>query len=161
MDALEECREKCRAVKFVAESVDWDEKANHVGSLIATSQLLDKNHTTIPGLYFKGIFTSKPVGGDVYSFALMDTFGRERRRVFMLEVYPPHVVSHRDKTSHVKGPHLHLGDGATDGAIVRGVRGPLAGISVASWIERFRRHTRIHDNDPHRLTHPLSDTLFA
>jgi hypothetical protein len=161
MGALDECREKCRAVKFVAEKVEWDEKANHVGSLIATSQLLDANHTSIPGLFFKGVYTSQPVSGDVYSFALMDTFGRDRRRVFMLEVYPPHVVSHRSKAGEVKGPHLHLGDSSLDCAVVRPVRGQLAGISVAFWIERFRRHTRIRDHGQHCLTHPLSGTLFG
>ena len=160
MDALDECRDKCRAVKYVAEKVEWDDKANHVGSLIATSQLLDENHVSIPGLFFKGMFRSQRVSGDVYTFALMDTFGRDRRRVFMLEVYPTHVVSHRDKNGEVKGPHLHLGDSSLPNAVVRPIRGPLAGISISSWIERFRRHTRIRDNGPYRLTHHLSDTLF-
>jgi|GEM_PF-6247635 hypothetical protein len=160
MGWLDDCRDRCRRIKYVSEKLVWDEKANHVGSLKATSQLLDNNYAAIPGLYFKGIYSPKPLTGDVYSFALMATQARDHHRVFMLEVYPPHVVSHRGKTEWLKGPHVHLGDKRLE-QITRAIRGNLDAISVNRWIERFRRHAKVHDNDDLRLTHPLSDTLFG
>lgn len=160
MGWLDDCRDKCRRVKFVSERLVWDEKANHLGSLKATSQLLDHNHASIPGLYFKGVYSSKPLSGDVYSFALMALQGREHHRVFMLEVYPSHIVSHRGKTEWLKGPHIHLGDERLE-QITRAVRGNSSAVSITRWIERFRRHAQIRDNDDLRLTHPLSDTLFG
>lgn len=160
MGWLDDCREKCRRVKFVAEEMVWDEKANHVGSLIARSQLLDSNHATIPGLYFKGVYTSKPLSGDIYSFGLMALSGRIHHRVFMLEVYPAHMVSHTGKSETIKGPHIHLGDGRLEQR-TRAVFGASSARSITRWIKRFQRHARVHDNDPLRVTHPLSDTLFA
>jgi len=160
MGWLDDCRDKCRRVKFVSEKVDWDEKSNHVGSLIATSQLLDHRHVTIPGLYFKGVYSSKPLSGDVYSFALMALNGRVHHRVFMLEVYPDHVLSHRSPTELIWGPHVHLGDERLQ-QITRAVVGNVNKLSVARWIDRFQRHSRVHDHSEFRLTHPLSDTLFG
>lgn len=160
MGWLEECRDKCRRVKFISEQLVWDEKVNHLGSLKATSQLLDQNHASIPGLYFKGFYSPKPLSGDVYSFSLMALQGREHHRVFMLEVYPSHVISHRSKTEWIMGPHVHLGDERLE-QITRVVRGNISSVSVTGWIKRFRRHAHVRDNGELRLTHPLSDTLFG
>lgn len=160
MGWLDECRDKCRQVKFLSEQMDWNDKANHLGSLKATSQLLDHNHASIPGLYFKGVYSPKPLTGDVYSFALMALQGREHHRVFMLEVYPAHVVSHRGKSEWLMGPHLHLGDERLE-QVTRAVHGNISHISISRWIVRFQRHAQVRDNGGLRLTHPLSDTLFA
>jgi hypothetical protein len=160
MGWLDECRAKCKRVKYVAETMDWDDKGNHAGWLSAVSQLLDQNYVSIPGLYFQGVYAPRKLTGDVYTFGLMAALGREKRRVFMLEVYPPHVVSHRDEGATVTGSHVHLGDARLDRQIVRKVRGSLDDVSLKEWIERFRRHARVLDNGDHALTHPLSDSLF-
>lgn len=160
MSWLDDCRNSCRRVKYVSEKMAWGENTNHLGSLKATSQLLDHNHASIPGLYFKGTYCPKPLTGDVYTFALMAAQGRTQHRVFMLEVYPAHVVSHRDNGAEIRGPHVHLGDPRLE-QIVKSVKVNVDLISVTRWVERFRRHAQVRDNGDLRLTHHLSETLWG
>jgi len=140
--------------------MQWNDKGNHAGWLIATSQLLDYNYASIPGLYFQGIFAPRKLTGDVYTFGLMASQGRDKRRLFMLEVWPSHVVSHRDQNGSLEGSHIHLGDERLGDHVVRKVRGTLDEVVLTRWIERFRRHTRIENNGSYALNHPLSDGLF-
>ena len=62
MDALNECREKCRAVKYVAENMEWGEKANHVGSLIAKS-LSKRVRTRYLGFPYPDVSIFRTEGG--------------------------------------------------------------------------------------------------
>lgn len=160
MEWLDECRGHCRRIKYLSEKLQWGEKQNHSGSLIAQSTVLDDSRVAIPGLYFKGVYTSRPLTGDVYSFALMAATNKGvRYRVFMLEVYPDHHISHRERGLVLYGPHVHLGDERL-AQITKGVFQRTAVPSVRRWIERFRRHSRILDDENNRLSHPLSGTLF-
>lgn len=159
MEWLDECRMHCRRIKYLSEKIEWDTKPNHAGSLIAQSAVLDDEYVSIPGIYFKGVYTSRPLTGDVYSFALMAMTNGVRYRVFMLEVYPKHHVSHRERGLVLQGPHVHLGDERL-AQVTKGVFQRGAVPSIGRWIERFRRHSRVHDDGDNRLIHPLSGTLF-
>lgn len=86
---LDDCRQWCQRIKFLSEDVEWSEKPSHSGWLEATSGLLDDRRGTIPNLYFKGEFQPGRMGERV-SYGLMYREGKEKRRVFMLEVWPEH-----------------------------------------------------------------------
>ena len=158
-DWLNECRAQCRRVKFLADQLDWSERPNHSSWMVATSALLDENRETIPSLYFKGEYMPGPKG-DKISYALMFTAGRKRHRVFMLEVYPPHVVAHTEGNIRIFGPHIHLGDDEFK-CIVRGVIANIADAFSHRWVERFQRHARISDDGPHRVGNPFKNDLFG
>lgn len=156
---LEDCRERCRRIKYIAEEVEWVEKPNHSSWLIAQASLQDVNGITIPGIYFKGEYMPG-TKGDKISYALMYMRGAMRCRVFMLEVYPEHVISHRESGKIVFGPHIQLGHEKL-GFVARGVISNLRETLSNRWVERFRRHARIYDTDEHKLRGPFSGDIFG
>lgn len=103
---LEDCRRWCGQIKYVGESLDWAEKPSHSGWLEASCLLLDERRVTIPHLYFKGEYQTGRMG-DRVTYSLMYKEGKEKRRVFMLEAWPPHVRSHRFKDGTlIFGSHI-------------------------------------------------------
>lgn len=155
---LDECRALCKRIKYVSQDMAWSERPNHSGWLEATSTLADENRTTIPRLFFRGEYKPGKMGERV-SYGLLYREQREVRRVFMLEVYPKHERSHMEPGRIIFGPHLHLGDERLN-QITREVRSSLDGAMLRGWIERFRRHARILDNDHRALTPPFTNDLF-
>lgn len=55
MGWIEDCRNRCKLIKYLAQEVDWVERPNHSGWLRATSLLLDESMTSIPGLFSRGV----------------------------------------------------------------------------------------------------------
>lgn len=156
---LDECREACKRIKFLSEELRWNERPNHSTWLEATSALLDENRVTLPRLLFKGEYRPGRMGERI-SYGLMFREQREMRRVFMLEIYPKHERSHCENGVVFFGPHIHLGDPRLK-QVTRSVIANLDGPTVSRWIERFRRHARIKDNDHRQLGTPFSGDLFG
>lgn len=156
---LNDCRKWCQKAKYLSEEIEWSERPNHSGWLEATSMLLDENRVTIPRLFFKGEYQPGRMGERV-SYGLMYREAKEQRRVFMLEVWPAHVRSHRENGVSMFGPHIHLGDERLD-QITRVTLSGLGSATVHGWVERFRRHARILDNGSRQLAAPFTDDLFG
>ncbi|MGX5220275.1 hypothetical protein ACVTMO_16785 [Pseudomonas segetis] len=156
---LDECRAWCSQIKYVGEGLEWSEKPSHSGWLEATSVLLDERRVTIPHLYFKGEYQAGRMG-DRVTYALMYKDGIEKRRVFMLEVWPAHVRSHKFKDgTPLFGPHIHLGDYRLE-EITRQVRSSISVITEQRWVERFARHARIKSGKS-SLSSPFVGDLFG
>lgn len=156
---LDDCRQWCQRIKFLSEDVEWSEKPSHSGWLEATSGLLDDRRVTIPNLYFKGEFQPGRMGERV-SYGLMYREGKEKRRVFMLEVWPEHERSHREKGMDMFGPHLHLGDERL-AQVTKKVRSSISGATERRWVERFVRHARIISVNGRSISTPFDDDLFG
>ncbi|QOI03387.1 hypothetical protein D5S10_05525 [Pseudomonas savastanoi] len=156
---LDDCRSWCKQIKFLAESLEWIEKPSHSGWTEATSLLLDERRVTIPHLYFKGEYQAGRMGERV-TYGLMYKEGKEKRRVFMLEVWPPHERSHRFKDgTPLFGPHIHLGDYRLE-ETTRHVRSSITGATERAWVDRFVRHARINSGRG-SLTAPFGNDLFG
>jgi hypothetical protein len=154
-----DCRSRCKRIKYISDHIIWAERPNHSGWLGATSVLLDERRVAIPELFFKGEFRPGRLG-DSLSYALMYRHQSEVRRVFMLEVYPDHVRSHKEGDLVIFGPHIHLGDYRLE----ERTRSVIAKINEAispEWVERFRRHARILNNGGKLLEPPFADGLFS
>lgn len=156
---IDRCRIACKTVKHLGESPTWDEKPNRSGWQKAFAQTLDEQRVAIPGLYFQGEYHALKHGGHVVTYALMHRDGKDLHRVFMLEVYPSHILSHRDTGVLIFGPHLHLGDHRIEQR-VRVVITNIALENHSRWLERFRRHAQIYDGATYELSHPFSNSLF-
>lgn len=156
---LKECRNWCQQIKYLSEDIEWSERPNHSGWLEATSMLLDENRVTLPRLFFKGEYQPGRMGERV-SYGLMYREHKEQRRVFMLEVWPAHVRSHRENGVAMFGPHIHLGDERL-AQITREVYSKLGSVTMHGWVERFRRHAKIMDNEGRRLGAPFTADLFG
>ncbi|WP_040263731.1 hypothetical protein [Pseudomonas massiliensis] len=156
---LDDCRKWCRQIKFIAEDIEWAEKPSHSGWKEATSLLLDERRVTIPHLYFKGEFQAGRMG-DRVTYGLMHKEGKERHRVFMLEIWPSHQRSHRYKDgTPLFGPHIHLGDYRLD-EITREVRSSITGPAEQGWVDRFVRHARIQ-SERMSIVPPFGHDLFG
>lgn len=155
---LNDCRNLCRKIKYLSEELNWSERPNHSGWLEATSPLLDENRVTIPNLLFRGEYKPGRFGERV-SYSLMHIQQREQRRVFMLEIYPKHERSHMEPGKIIFGPHIHLGDDRLT-KITKKVHSKLDNALLRRWLERFRRHARILDNEHRKLLPPFSGDLF-
>ena len=156
---LDDCRQRCRMVKHISEDVEWLEKPNHSGWLIARASLQDEHGITIPRLYFQAVYMPGSKGEKI-SYALMYRNGTMSCRTFMLEVYPKHVLAHREPGKNIFGPHIQLGHEKL-GFVARAVISNLSEPLSTRWVERFRRHARIFDTDKHKLTAPFPDDLFG
>lgn len=84
-------------------------RANHVGHLIGSCQITDHSGIFIPGVTI-AVEIKAPIITDqcLFLFSIMKLVGREKRRIYQLEVCP------RDKRSHngdpvIFGPHEHIG----------------------------------------------------
>lgn len=156
---LDDCRAWCKQAKYLAEGLEWLEKPTHSGWKEATSLLLDERRVTIPQLYFKGEYQAGRMGERV-TYGLMYKDGKEKRRVFMLEIWPPHERSHKFKDgTPLFGPHIHLGDYRLD-EITRHVRSKITMAAEQAWLDRFVRHARIKEGRG-ALTTPFGDDLFG
>ncbi|MBA1213402.1 hypothetical protein [Pseudomonas oryzihabitans] len=156
---LRECREWCKKVKYLSEELEWSERPNHSTWLEATSAVLDENRITLPRLLFKGEYRPGRMGESL-SYALMYRDQREMRRVFMLEVYPSHVRSHKEPGVELFGPHIHLGDPRL-AQVTRSAISSLDRATAQRWVERFRRHAKIRDNGSKILSPPFENDLFG
>lgn len=156
---IDDCRQWCRQVKHLAEEMEWSEKPSHSGWLEATCLLLDDRRVTIPHLYLKGEYQTGRMS-DRVTYALMYKEGKEKRRVFMLEVWPDHVRSHKFKDGTILfGPHIHLGDYRL-AEITRKVRASISSATEQRWVERFVRHARIHSGRG-AVCSPFAGDLFG
>lgn len=156
---IDDCRQWCKQIKYLAEEMEWSEKPSHSGWLEATSLLLDDRRVTIPHLYFKGEYQTGRMG-DRVTYGLMYKEGKEKRRVFMLEVWPNHVRSHKFKDgTPLFGPHVHLGDYRL-AEITKHVRALISSATEQRWVERFTRHARI-ENGRGVVSSPFVDDLFG
>lgn len=155
---LNDCRTWCKQIKYLSGEFDWQERPNHSGWLEATSLLLDEDRVSIPHLFMKAEYQPAKFG-DRVSYGLMLIQQKEQRRVFMLEVYPAHVRSHREKGVVMFGPHMHLGDERLK-QLTRQVKSNLGEATLKAWVERFRRHARVRDDQDKRIVPPFSGGLF-
>lgn len=151
---LDECREACKRIKTVSQKTIWNEKPSKSNWLISESLLLDRNGEAISHIYIKGEHSPKKYG-DVVTYALMYRKERVQHRVFMLEVYPEHVRSHRDLKAGIDlfGPHIHLGDERLE-QITRICKTKIESILSNEWIDRFARHTMISATSKRLITVP-------
>lgn len=156
---VKDCRDRCRRIKHVGEDLEWVEKPNHSSWMVANASLQDESRISIPKLYFKAEYMPGSKG-DRITYALMYMNGTMRCRVFMLEVYPEHIASHRENGRIIFGPHIHLGHPGL-GQITRQVISNIEGTLSHKWIEKFRRHARIYDAASHKLCGPFTDDLFG
>ncbi len=149
MDWIDECREKCRKIKFIASEFKWAEKPSRSSYLVASSDLLDENLATIKGLYLTGEYRALRRGrGSIASIALQYYWQpSELRRVFMIESYPSYMRSHRDEVvGQIYGPHLHLGDPRL-GQVVKDLCSPGEDTPFSYWIKKFVRHAKVYSNE--------------
>lgn len=88
----------------------WVSRNNHVGHMVAVSDLLDASYTTIPGYTIQmEIKAPVIVSSCLYLFSIMRHQAKIRRPVFQLEVAPNDKRTHNG-TPPIYGPHLHCGD---------------------------------------------------
>lgn len=94
--------------KTVVSWSGWSPRSNHVGHLLGTAALVDSAGITIPGLTMQlevkapVVFTSC-----LFLFTLMRLRGKDRSRLYQLEVAPAGKRTHNGATA-VYGPHEHL-----------------------------------------------------
>lgn len=97
------------ATKTAVRWTGWQPRVNHAGHLVGTAELLDGNGITIPGLTVQiEIKSPVVVVSCLYLFSIMQLKGRERRRVYQLEVTPQGKRTHNGPTP-LYGPHEHVG----------------------------------------------------
>ncbi len=151
---LDDCREACKRIKSVSQKTAWNEKPSKSNWLVSESLLFDINGVAIPHIYIKGEYAPRKFG-DVVTYALMYRKEKIQHRIFMLEVYPEHVRSHRDQLAGIEifGPHIHLGDERLD-QITRACKTKIETILSNGWIERFTRHTSILQAPQSLITAP-------
>ena len=160
MSWVSQCTVWCKEVKGLNEALEWAEKPSRSTWLQATSTLLNGQGVVISHLQFKGEYRPGR-HGDVVSYALMYRHGKEWRRVFMVEVYPQHVLSHREKDgTSFFGPHLHLGDERLE-QVSKVIIDRVGNTFHQWWLEKLRRHTKILDTSSGRLIGPMGDNLFS
>lgn len=147
---IDDCRAVCKRIKTVSQKTIWNEKPSKSNWLVSESLLLDANGTAIPSIYIKGEYSPRKFG-DVITYSLMYRKEKAQHRIFMLEVYPKHVRSHRDQKAGIEifGPHIHLGDERLE-QITRACQTKIETILSDEWVERFIRHTKIK-HDVHSL----------
>ena len=94
--------------KSVTSWSGWLPRGNHAGHLIGTAALVDASGVTIPGLTMQ-LEVKAPVIAIacLYLFSIMQLQGRDRSRVYQLEVAPAGKRTHRGLTT-IHGPHEHL-----------------------------------------------------
>jgi hypothetical protein len=85
-------------------------RLNHFGHQICVAQLQDSVGVLYPALTIQ-IEVKAPIFVErcYYTFSLMLRRGRDRIRVYQLEVVPPSKISHRGLID-IAGPHEHFGD---------------------------------------------------
>lgn len=160
---IEQCREKCRRIKYIRGPLEWREKPSRSDTLRATSFLLDHNYVTIQGLKLQAEYSvRKRTGYEVVTYGLFQYIQGEWLRVFFFCLWPKGIRSHRDNKSGKVyfGPHLHLGDERRD-HIARELRSGIESVLDPQWIVRFRRHTRLNDTDCGVLEPPVHGDLFG
>lgn len=156
---LNQCREYCRSIKYLGEQLAWDERPSHSGTLAARSVLLDADRVAIPRLTFQGEYQEASFG-TLFRCKVMHSDAGRTLKVFMLEVYPWHKLSHRETGLEIYGPHVHLGDEREGRAIARPIQCDLDPSMLERWIARFRRHARILDDQEAKIVSPFAGTLF-
>ncbi|AKX52014.1 hypothetical protein AKN92_11410 [Thiopseudomonas alkaliphila] len=151
---IDDCRAACKKVKSISRSSAWDEKPSNSNYLIAEWNLLDNSGAIIPHLYSRGEYTKNKYG-EILRLAIMYRRQKEQYRVFMLEVYPPHVRSHVDHPSGeiFFGPHMHLGSEKLD-QLVKLCKTKIDDVLSDRWIKRFIRHTTIQSSPQKKLSMP-------
>lgn len=155
---LEKCRQRCKAIKTLAEPMDWAERPNHSGAFRANAGLLDATGVAIPGLYVQFEYSSRRFG-DYAQYALFDKQDGATFRVLMIEAMPSHKRSHVEDDLEIYGSHILLGDPRAGSHVVRAIISSLSISDHIGWLSRFRRHARIQAGD-YDLT-PISGPLFA
>lgn len=160
MSWIAQCQAWCKDVKGLSEPVVWVEKPSRSNYLLATSGLLNSQGATIPHLEFKGEYRSAK-HGDIVSYGLMYKHASQQRRVFMVEIYPSHQRSHIEPDgTPFFGPHMHLGDERLE-QISKMVFDRVGNTFSRWWLEKLKRHTKIHDTAHGTLVGPLGDDLFS
>lgn len=159
MSWINECKEKCKKIKYVNEKFLWETKPSRSDFLVASSMLEDENKEIIPKLYLKGEYRLLTKGrGEVYSVSLQYLLRpRELRRVLMIEAYPCYFRSHRDSNGDIFGPHIHLGDDRLE-QVVKQLRASRDGLPFSHWAGRFVRHARTHYPEQQPLPGPFTPT---
>lgn len=151
---IEDCRAACKRIKTVSSNAVWNEKPSKSNWLLSEFLLLDTDGVAIPNIYIKGVYAPRKFG-DYVSYALMYRKERIQHRVFMLEVYPSHIRSHRDNKSkeEIFGPHIHLGDERLE-QITRACITKIDSILSEEWIGRFTRHAKVMHTPTKAITPP-------
>ena len=85
--------------KFCAAKLNWTDKGNHIGILLAAAQPEDETGAIIPGLTLQ-LEVKRPVVVDrcQYELGLFLLERGVRRRVYQLNVTPPNKRSHNFAT---------------------------------------------------------------
>lgn len=157
---LDECRTYCKRIKYLGQPLTWEERPSRSNTLVVRCSLLDEDRVAVPGLSFEGEYQVAPFG-NVFRCKVIHRGRGQGLRVFMLEVYPSHKMSHRDAHQEIYGTHIHLGDKRAGAYIVRPVSGGPPIDALRLWIERFRRHARTMDDGDATLVPPFLDSLFG
>jgi hypothetical protein len=155
---LDKCRQKCKAIKTLAEPMDWAERPNHSRAYRANASLLDASGVAIPGLYVQFEYQSRRYG-EYAQYALFYKSDGSIFRVLMIEAIPAHKRSHVEDNLEIYGSHILLGDHRAGSHRVRAVKSSLVISDHIRWLSRFRRHARIRAG-VHDLT-PVSGPLFV
>lgn len=115
----ERAREIMAVTKYCDASLEWAERKNHAGSLMAVSQVEDDTGALIPGLTIQ-LEMKRPIVVDrcYYDLGLFLLDAGVRRRVYQLNVTPLDKRSHNGVNQVLFGPHEHIG------ALVVGVTAP-------------------------------------
>lgn len=88
----------------------WERRSNHAGHVISTAELFELDGTTIPGVTVQFEVKAPVVAlSCLFLLSVMQLTGRDRRRIFQLEVCPPSKRSHNGPIP-LYGPHEHVGN---------------------------------------------------
>ncbi len=110
--------------KWCGVALNWTERDNHAGLLLATAQPEDATGAILPGMTLQ-LVVKRPIVVDrcLYEFGLFQLEQGVRRRVYQLNVSPADKRSHNSPGGALYGPHEHVGDqvrSVTDPDIVCG-----------------------------------------
>lgn len=97
--------------KFCNTHLDWLERNNHAGHLLALSSVEDETGAIFPGLTIQ-LEVKRPIVVDrcLYELGLFWLESGVRRRVYQLNVSPIDKRSHNGLNKVIFGPHEHIGD---------------------------------------------------
>ena len=80
---INRCRKYCRAIKYLGDTLDWEEKPSRSDTLQAKSLLLDEDRIAIPRLSFQGEYFAAKFG-TVFRCKVMHSDAGRTLKVFML-----------------------------------------------------------------------------
>lgn len=125
--------------KILLGDLAWGADPTQSRYQLARFLVADDDGATIPGLTVEFDFRRADVANDCkFSFTLFVQRGTARRRVYQIEVVPPHRKSHNGDSGALYGPHQHLGERALAIDV-----GPLGCMHHEQWVREFLKQANI------------------